>query len=192
MNEDEIKAILKNHALWLNDNSAGERAVLRWADLRGANLSGSDLIYSDLRYSDLRGSDLIGADLRYSDLRCSDLRGSDLRGADLSGADLRGSRLIGSDLSEENLSVADLIGATDGNVCRMDFGGWSIYIRDATTIIGCKEYLNQEWLSFSPDDVASFATGAKEWWELRGDAVKAAIRSVMKDGMKEENNGDAK
>jgi len=43
MNKKEIKEILHQHGLWLNDNTRGQRsnlqrADLRWADLQGANL----------------------------------------------------------------------------------------------------------------------------------------------------------
>ena len=43
MKPDELKLILENHQLWLNDNSQGKRADLTSADLRNANLIGADL-----------------------------------------------------------------------------------------------------------------------------------------------------
>ena len=67
MNE-KIKDILKKHKDWLDGESDGERADLRFADLRGANL----------RRADLRGADLQGANLRDADLRFADLRGANL------------------------------------------------------------------------------------------------------------------
>ena len=55
MNADELKTILEQHKLWLEDNG-GERAKLRRADLRWAVLQGADL----------QGADLQGAVLDYS------------------------------------------------------------------------------------------------------------------------------
>ena len=68
MTKKEIKEILNLHKLWLNDNSQGQRANLRDADLRGANL----------RDADLHGADLSGANLRDADLRGANLHGADL------------------------------------------------------------------------------------------------------------------
>jgi uncharacterized protein YjbI with pentapeptide repeats len=102
MNEVEIKKILEEHKLFLNDNG-GKRADLRRVDLRGADLSGADL-----RGADLRGADLSEADLREADLSEADLREADLSGADLSGADLRGADLLGADLREADLRRANI------------------------------------------------------------------------------------
>ena len=69
MKAEELKIILDNHALWLNDCEGGERANLRWADLRWANLREANLREADLRGADLREADLSGANLREADLR---------------------------------------------------------------------------------------------------------------------------
>ena len=70
---EELKQILADHALWLQNSKMGKRANLSYSNLSG----------SDLSNSDLSGSDLSGSDLRYSNLRGSDLRGSNLSGSDL-------------------------------------------------------------------------------------------------------------
>ncbi len=46
--KDELKIILDNHKLWLNNDSKGMRA-----DLSSANLRYADLSYADLRYANL-------------------------------------------------------------------------------------------------------------------------------------------
>jgi len=51
-----LKEILEQHKLWLEDSTKGKRADLRVADLSCADLSGADL----------RGADLRGAILDYS------------------------------------------------------------------------------------------------------------------------------
>ena len=71
ISKDELKEILRLHALWLTDEAGGKCADLRCADLSRADLSGADL----------RGADLSGADLRCADLSGADLRGAYLRGA---------------------------------------------------------------------------------------------------------------
>ena len=72
MNADELKTILEQHKLWLEDNG-GERADLRWADLRGADLQGANL-----RRADLQRANLQCADLRWANLQLADLQGADL------------------------------------------------------------------------------------------------------------------
>ena len=59
MKAEELKEILKKHAMWLNDEDGGERA-----NLYGANLYGADLRGADLRDANLYGANLYGADLR--------------------------------------------------------------------------------------------------------------------------------
>ncbi len=77
MNTTELKIILEQHKLWLEDEG-GARADLLCADLQYANLRGADL-----QRAELRGADLRGANLRYADLQYANLRGADLRGANL-------------------------------------------------------------------------------------------------------------
>jgi hypothetical protein len=206
MDANELKSIIEKHVAWLESRQGGDRADLRGAnlcgadlrdaDLRGANLRGANLCGANLRDADLRGANLRGADLRDADLRDANLRGADLRDANLRDADLRdanlrGADLCGADLRGANLCGADLCGADlrgvkNGSVCRMDFGGWSICIRADKTSIGCQTHTNDEWLSFDTSDVASFAHGASEWWEIHGEAVKAAIRCVMAKAERDE------
>ena len=58
ISKDELKEILRLHALWLTDEAGG-----KCADLRGADLSGADLRYANLSSADLRGADLSCANL---------------------------------------------------------------------------------------------------------------------------------
>ena len=131
MTKDELNVILANHALWLQDNPAGARADLswanlswadliganlRWANLIGANLSRADLSRADLSWANLSGSNLrkanlSGADLSWADLSWANLIGANLSGANLSGANLSGANLSGANLSGANLSGANLSGA---------------------------------------------------------------------------------
>ena len=99
------------------------------------------------------------ANLRLADLSCADLRDANLRLA--------------------NLSDANLSNAKSNSVCRMDFGGWSICIRENETSIGCQTKENAFWLRVEPKDVKSMGDGAQEWWEIHGDAIKATIKCVM-------------
>ena len=49
MKAEELKEILKKHAMWLNDEDGGERANLYGANLYGADLRGANLYGADLR-----------------------------------------------------------------------------------------------------------------------------------------------
>ena len=114
--KEQLDDILKKHALWINNESGGERAGLRGADLRGANLyqadrSRADRSRADLGRADLSRADLGRANLHEADLHEADLYQADLRGANLSGANLSGANLSGANLSGANLSGANLSGA---------------------------------------------------------------------------------
>lgn len=61
---DELKEILRLHALWLDGNAEGAQANLCGADLRGA----------DFRDADFRDANLRDADFRYANLRYADFR----------------------------------------------------------------------------------------------------------------------
>ncbi len=120
--------------------------------------------------------------LEDANLRCADLRFANLEDANLRGANLRGANLSGADLNCASLNCANLSGAnlpSGFKVCRMDFGGWSILVLPLTTSIGCQTHSNEDWLRWSPEDVAHFATGAAAYWQQHGDAIKAVIRDVM-------------
>jgi uncharacterized protein YjbI with pentapeptide repeats len=89
MNETELKSIVAQHKLWIDESEDGKRADLRYANLRWANLQGASLIGANLQGADLQGADLQGADLQGANLRGADLRGADLQRADLQRADLQ-------------------------------------------------------------------------------------------------------
>ena len=50
---EELREILNQHKLWLENSNKGERANLSYANLSYANLSGADLSGSDLDFSQL-------------------------------------------------------------------------------------------------------------------------------------------
>ena len=79
--KEQLDDILRKHALWINNESRGERADLSGADLSGADLSGADLSRAYLSGADLRGADLRGADLRRAYLSGANLSGANLREA---------------------------------------------------------------------------------------------------------------
>ena len=106
ISNDDLKEILRKHALWLNNDPEGEKADLRWA-----NLTGADLKRAKLMWADLRGANLYKADLYKADLKGANLREADLKGANLYRADLRWANLNEADLRWANLNKADLWGA---------------------------------------------------------------------------------
>jgi hypothetical protein len=171
------------------DDFKSERANLSCANLMGANLrladlSCADLMGANLRLADLSCADLRDANLRLANLRDANLMGANLRDANLSCTDLSCANLMGANLRLANLRLANLRDANLSNaksnsVCRMDFGGWSICIRENETSIGCQTKENAFWLRVEPKDVKSMGDGAQEWWEIHGDAIKATIKCVM-------------
>ena len=155
------------------------------AKLQYAELSSANLQYADLRYSDISESNLSHANLSHANLRFTDLSESNLSHANLSDAILGTANLQYSNLSEAILTDA---------IARLDFGGWSICVRHDVTTIGCKTFLNSEWLKWSPEDVSDFGDEAAEWWQTHGEAVKAVIRCVQakheKLGFANDQNSD--
>lgn len=98
MNKEELKEILENHKLWLQDSNTGKRANLHYADLS----------YADLRSANLISANLISANLSYANLSYTNLRSADLRSADL----------ISANLSSADLSSADLDHSSWGLSCK--------------------------------------------------------------------------
>ena len=89
----QLDDILRKHALWINNESGGERANLSGADLYQANLRGANLYQANLHEANLSGADLYQANLRGANLSGADLYQANLRGANLSSANLRGADL---------------------------------------------------------------------------------------------------
>ena len=113
---DELKEVIRLHALWLADADGGVRADLSGADLSRANLIGADLRGANLSWADLSGADLSGANLNR---------------ANLIGANLIGANLIGADLREnlEGVPFIKDIHQTVYNACTvppdaLDMVGW--------------------------------------------------------------------
>ena len=82
-NAEELKIILENHKLWLEDNNK-----LQYANLQDAKLQDADLRNANLQGADLRNANLQYADLQYADLRNANLQGANLQYANLQGANL--------------------------------------------------------------------------------------------------------
>jgi len=181
----QFREIVEKNKLWINGKEGGDRANLSGVNLRHANLSGVNLRHANLSNANLSNADLRHADLSNADLRHADLSDADLRHADLSDANLRRTNLSDANLSDADLSDADLRHANLSEVdlseavARLDFGGWSICVRHNITSIGCRTCSNDDWLKWSPEDVANFDSNASDWWATHGDAVKAVIRCVM-------------
>ena len=112
MKQSELKAILKDHKLWLDSHGKqGKRALAGYADLQGVNLCNANLQGADLARASLEEANLRGANLARADLRDANLDGVYLRGANLTGANLQGENLTGADLRDANLQGVNLAGA---------------------------------------------------------------------------------
>ena len=68
MTPGELAIILDAHKRWLHDESDGQRADLRRANLQGADLREADLRWANLQRVDLRRANLREADLDFSAL----------------------------------------------------------------------------------------------------------------------------
>lgn len=114
--------------------------------------------------------EISGNSLRYADLRDTDLQGADLRDADLQYADLRDADLRYADLRYANLPKSIRI---------YQAGLYTAYIMADATRIGCKYHSSNDWLAWSPEDVADMAPDAKEWWTEHGPTIKSIIKQLQ-------------
>jgi uncharacterized protein YjbI with pentapeptide repeats len=107
--QDEFDFILKDHALWLEDETKGKRADLSERDLRNLKLAHVHLEGANLSYSRLEGSDLTQIHLTGARLIQTHLEDTMLFHAELSAA-----VLIGAHLENSNLEYASLLNANLG------------------------------------------------------------------------------
>jgi hypothetical protein len=104
---EEIKEALEKHALWLENNSKGERADFSNVDFTriAYNFSGFNLRGADLWMANLQGADFWRADLQYTDLRWADLQGANLWRANLLGSRLQNANLQGVNIDSSCLPL---------------------------------------------------------------------------------------
>jgi hypothetical protein len=198
MTKEELKVILNNHKLWLDEKEEGVRAYLRYANLRyvnlegadlrdadlrdadlryanlsGAYLSGADLGYADLRYANLFDADLYGADLRYANLYGANLSGANLEGANLEGAGLRGANLYGADLDHANLEGANLLCFGNMKEIRtMQIDTWEVGYTADTLQIGCQRHPIGKWRKWNTE-------AGRKWIEqMDNEALEWADRNL--------------
>ena len=154
-----LNDILLLHKKWLDGETDGKKADLRYADLSNAdlsnaNLSNADLSNADLSNTDLNGANLSNADLSNADLIGANLSNADLIGADLSNADLSNADLIGADLSEADLRSADLRGAdlSNADLSNADLNGANL--SNAVGILSSIDYLENNFEKTSEGYIA--------------------------------------
>ena len=108
-------------------------------------------IVPNLNEADLSEANLSGANLSGADLYKANLSGADLSEADLRGADLRG-----ADLGCSNLSRAK-------GIVKIDWGGFTFYLREDRTKIGCKDKTNKEWLDMDVEQAKKLGINKKAY-----------------------------
>lgn len=89
---------------------------------------------------------------------------------------------VRADLREAVLSGAVL--PTGVRIASLCFGGWAVTVTRDTTTIGCQTHPNEDWLRWTPSDVAEMHPDAKRWWARYLEAVCAVIRVVMQEEVK--------
>ena len=157
----ELKAILKLHQKWLNNEVDGTRANLTRANLTRANLAGANLTGAILYGVDLTDANLTRAILTDANLTRANLTRANLTRANLTGATLSGADLTGVDLTDANLT--NLL----GNMKHIKTVQTDKYLVTYTTRvlqIGCKKHSIEEWKNFDDDTISEMDSGALEWW----------------------------
>lgn len=172
-----LREILEQHALWLQDRTQGKRADLSGAKLYGIDLSYANLSGADLTYADLSHADLRKANLSYANLSFANLHDANLSGANLSGAELNNAYLSGANLSGANLSGAELYNCT-GNmreIKSLQLEKYCVAYTSEVIQIGCKQYPIQKWFSFSDKQIDKMESGALAWWYKWKDYIRQTI-----------------
>ena len=118
----------------------------------------------NLQNADLQGADLQDADFQDANLQGADLRGADLRGADLRGAYLRFANLRNTDLRNTNLKIFQSY-------------LWTAYITPNTTHIGCQTFTNEQWKSFTDEEIAKLHHEALNYWNQNKSIIFAIMNS---------------
>ena len=167
---EQLAQILANHRKWLNNETGGERANLRGANLSGANLTGANLSGANLTGADLIDANLTGADLIDAILRDANLSGANLRGANLTGADLHRADLFGANLTGANLDGAGLV--------VINAPIWTVYVTREHVRIACQYHTHDEWRGFDDADISAMASQALAWWRIYKPLILAAMDAV--------------
>jgi hypothetical protein len=199
---EELKTRLEQHAMWLLDQSKGQRFVakenenlnyanlsyadlssanLRYANLRYANLSSANLRYANLSSADLSSADLRSANLSYADLSSADLSSADLRYANLSSADLSSANLSSANLSSANLSSANLsfIQGFKFKPLQIINAKYFITIFDDHVIWGCRKMTFDEIIKLELENCTS--VWDKDEFKLNKKIITEMIRYYRKD-----------
>lgn len=123
MTDDELKAVVDKHKLWLDTNGEdGEQAALQGinlayrdlsaVDFRRADFTGAELQCVRLARADLRGAVFNYANMYLADLAKANCQGAKFRKAKLRAAVLSNACLQDCDFTEANMSAARLSRAT--------------------------------------------------------------------------------
>ena len=172
----ELKAILKLHQKWLNNEVDGTRANLTRANLTRADLTRADLTRANLAGANLTGAILCGVDLTRATLYGVDLTDANLTRAILTDANLTRANLTRANLTGATLSGADLtgVGLADadltnllGNMKHIKTVQTDKYLVTYTTRvlqIGCEKHSIEEWKNFDDETISEMDSGALEWW----------------------------
>jgi len=164
--QEQLTLMLNNHALWLEDNTKGERfngrdLDLSNTDLANVNLANAYLYNANLSDTDLANADLSGANLANAYLSRTNLSDAYLFDANLYNANLYNANLSRTNLSDAYLSDANLSNAnlSNANLYRADLlkiknkfiftfqiGKHFAYYCDGFIKIGCKCLTIDEWI----------------------------------------------
>lgn len=115
------------------------------------------------------------ATLRYADLQGAKLQGANFRGANFQDADLTDAKLQGAKLQGAKLlycigngrEIKTMLGLQ----CHISF------TKDAMAI-GCHQFLIDEWLNFSDEEISSLDPKALDFWkEHKGFIFEFILRS---------------
>lgn len=182
MTPEQLKEVLRLHALWLSGDVGGKRADLSGANLGGADLTGVILSGANLACAGLSDTKLCVADLSKANLIGATLRGADMRDADLRGADMRAVDMTAADVRYARFCETIISGNVKVNTppIHILWGDYPAFIWPDVIKIGCQTHTVDFWREATPSRIEELGGDPAEW--ERWKPVVLGIADVMKCG----------
>lgn len=108
MSQNELDVVIKKHKMYLEGDTGGARAVVKFRNLSGLTLKGKNLSHADFTGSCFIGSDLSHSDFTSTTFFACDMRRANLEESKFIRADFRGAFVAGANLKNADLKSADL------------------------------------------------------------------------------------
>jgi uncharacterized protein YjbI with pentapeptide repeats len=164
LTQQELNEKLKDHKLWLEDETKGNKLDLSYCDCYGLNFHSANMRSADMRSADMSYADMSYADMSYANMSSADMSSANMSYADMSYADM---------------SYANIHNTTGNSkeIKTIQTEKYTINITKNNIQIGCKNHTMDEWINFTDEKIDAMDRGALEWWNKWKDIIKSFIEA---------------